>query len=109
MFKAANDTKTGEVKTSGATFKVSCVFLQYPGEVVSRAEIRKRFWAADTFVDFDHGLNAAIKRLRDALGDAADNRVFIETPARRGYRSNAPVQVAPALLSPEATSTLPSP
>ena len=64
--------------------------------MVSREEIRKRLWPADTFVDFDHGLNAAIKRLRDALGDSAVNPVFIETLARRGYRFIAPVEDAAA-------------
>jgi len=53
--------------------------------------IAPKLWPADTFVDFDHGLNAAIKRLRDALGESADSPVFIETLARRGYRFIAPV------------------
>src|ERR1700722_7631793 len=87
------DVQAGELHKNGVKlklqeqpFKVLCLLLQYPGEVVSREEIRKRLWAADTFVDFDHGLHAAAKRLRDALGDSAENPRFVETVARRGYR-----------------------
>jgi DNA-binding winged helix-turn-helix (wHTH) protein len=65
--------------------------LERPGELVTREELRSKLWPADTFVDFDHSLNAAIKRLRDALGESAENPVFIETLARRGYRFIAPV------------------
>jgi DNA-binding winged helix-turn-helix (wHTH) protein len=57
--------------------------------MVTREELRGKLWPADTFVDFDHSLNAAIKRLRDALGESADRPIFIETLARRGYRSLA--------------------
>ena len=65
--------------------------LERPGQMVTREELRGRLWSADTFVDFDHGLNAAIKRLRDALGESAETPIFIETLARRGYRFIAPV------------------
>jgi Tol biopolymer transport system component/DNA-binding winged helix-turn-helix (wHTH) protein len=81
-----------KLKLQDQPFKVLCLLLERPSEVVSREEIRNRLWPADTFVDFDHGLNAAIKRLRDALGDSADTPVFIETLARRGYRFIAPVE-----------------
>jgi DNA-binding winged helix-turn-helix (wHTH) protein/Tol biopolymer transport system component len=81
-----------KLKLQEQPFKVLCLLLQHPGEVVSREEIRNRLWPADTFVDFDHGLNAAIKRLRDVLGESADAPVFIETLARRGYRFIAPVE-----------------
>jgi hypothetical protein len=65
--------------------------------MVSREELRSKLWPAETFVDFDHGLNAAIKRLRDALGESAERPVFIETVARRGYRFIAPVvETAPS-------------
>ena len=60
--------------------------LERPGEVVTREELRGKLWPADTFVDFDHGLNAAIRRLRDALGESAETPIFVETVARRGYR-----------------------
>jgi Tol biopolymer transport system component len=70
---------------------VLTMLLERPGEVISREELQRRLWPADTFVDFDHSLNAAIKRLRDALRDSADNPRFVETLARRGYRFVAPV------------------
>lgn len=87
------DIRAGELRKNGVKlklqeqpFKVLCLLLERAGEVVTREEIRSRLWPADTFVDFDHGLNAAIKRLRDALGDSADTPMFIETLPRRGYR-----------------------
>ena len=67
------------------------MLLERPGEVVSREELRTHLWPADTFVDFDHSLNAAVRRLRDALGDTAENPRFVETVARRGYRFLGPV------------------
>src|SRR5215472_12807028 len=70
-----------KVKLQEQPFQVLAALLERSGEVVSREELRRRLWPADTFVDFDHSLNAAIKRLRDALGDSADNPVFIETMA----------------------------
>jgi Tol biopolymer transport system component/DNA-binding winged helix-turn-helix (wHTH) protein len=92
------DLRAGDLRRSGLKVKlqeqplqVLAVLLEHPGEVVTREELRTKLWPADTFVDFDHGLNAAIKRLRDALGESADAPVFIETLARRGYRFIAPV------------------
>jgi TolB-like protein len=67
------------------------MLLERPGEVVTREEIQKRLWPADTFVDFDRGLNRATNRPRESLGDDADSPRFIETLPRRGYRSIAPV------------------
>jgi Tol biopolymer transport system component len=67
------------------------MLLEHPGELVTREQLRHRLWSEDTFVDFDRSVNAAIKRLRDALGESADAPVFIETMARRGYRFIAPV------------------
>lgn len=81
-----------KVKLQEQPFQVLVTLLERPGEVVTREELRSKLWPADTFIDFDHGLNAAIKRLRDALGDSADRPVFIETLARRGYRFIAPVE-----------------
>jgi Tol biopolymer transport system component/DNA-binding winged helix-turn-helix (wHTH) protein len=87
------DVRAGELRKSGVKlklqeqpFEVLCLLVERPGEVVTREELRNRLWPADTFVDFDHSVNAAIKRLRDALGDSADNPHFVETLARRGYR-----------------------
>ena len=87
------DLKAGELRRSGLRVKlqeqplqVLTAVLEHPGEVVTRDELRNKLWPADTFVDFDHGLNAAIKRLRDALGESAETPIFVETVARRGYR-----------------------
>jgi TolB-like protein/DNA-binding winged helix-turn-helix (wHTH) protein/Tfp pilus assembly protein PilF len=76
--------------------------LDRPGELVTRDELRQRLWSAETFVDFEHGLNAAIRRLREALGDAADVPRFVETLPRRGYRFIAPVSVPAAVEPPSA-------
>ena len=90
--------QTGELRQLGQKvrlqeqpFQVLAALLERPGEVVTREELRSRLWPAETFVDFDHGLNAAVKRLRDALGESAETPIFIETLARRGYRFIAPV------------------
>ena len=89
---------TGELRQRGQKVKlqeqplqVLAALLERPGEMVSREELRSKLWPADTFVDFDHSLNAAIKRLRDALGESAERPIFVETVARRGYRFIAPV------------------
>jgi len=101
---------TGELRQQGQKVKlqeqplqVLAALLERPGELVTREELHRRLWPADTFVDFDHSLNAAIKRLRDALGESADAPVFIETLARRGYRFIAPVNGSSASGVIEAT------
>jgi TolB-like protein/DNA-binding winged helix-turn-helix (wHTH) protein len=81
-----------KIKVHGQPFEVLTQLLARPGEVVPREELRQRLWPAETFVDFDHGLNTAINRLREALGDSAENPRFIETVPRRGYRFVAPVE-----------------
>jgi len=92
------DLRAGELRRQGMKvklqeqpFQVLAQLLEKPGEIVTREELRSRLWPADTFVDFDHSLNAAIRRLRDALGDSAGNPRFVETVSRRGYRFLAPV------------------
>jgi Tol biopolymer transport system component/DNA-binding winged helix-turn-helix (wHTH) protein len=87
------DLHTGElrkwgqkVKLQEQPFQVLAALLERPGELVTREELRSKLWPADTFVDFDHSLNAAIKRLREALGESAETPIFVETVARRGYR-----------------------
>ena len=80
------------VKLQDQPGQILSALLEAPGDLVTREELRKRLWASDTFVDFDHSLNTAIKRLRDVLGDSADNPVFIETLSRRGYRFMAPLE-----------------
>jgi DNA-binding winged helix-turn-helix (wHTH) protein/tetratricopeptide (TPR) repeat protein len=93
------DLRSGELRKSGIKvrladqpFQILTLLLEHPGEVVTREELRQRLWSADTFVDFEHGLNAAVKRLREALGDTADNPMFIETLPKHGYRFIAPVE-----------------
>jgi Tol biopolymer transport system component/DNA-binding winged helix-turn-helix (wHTH) protein len=81
----------GRVKLQDQPGQILSALLEVPGDLVTREELRKRLWSEDTFVDFDHSLNTAIKRLRDALGDSADNPIFIETLSRRGYRFMAPL------------------
>jgi len=78
------------------SFQILQMLLERPGQVVTREELRLKLWPADTFVDFDHGLNAAVKRLRDTLGDSADKPRFIETLPRLGYRFIA--TLAPAAI-----------
>jgi Tol biopolymer transport system component/DNA-binding winged helix-turn-helix (wHTH) protein len=93
--RASELRKSGQkVKLQEQPFQLLAMLLERPGEVITREELRSRLWPGDTFVDFDHGLNAAIKRLRDALGDSADNPRFVETLARRGYRFIPPVEGA---------------
>jgi hypothetical protein len=67
--------------------------LERPGEIVSREDLRQKIWRDDTFIDFDQGLSKAVNKLREALGDSADNPRFVETLARRGYRFIAPVEM----------------
>lgn len=99
LFEA--DLATGELRKSGVRirlqaqpFRVLTFLLEKPGEVITREEIQQRLWGNDTIVDFDHSLGTAINKLREALGDSAENPRFIETLARRGYRFLAPVTVA---------------
>jgi Tol biopolymer transport system component/DNA-binding winged helix-turn-helix (wHTH) protein len=73
-------------------FRILAMLLERPGEVVSREEVRKKLWPDGTFVDFDEGLDTALKKLRQALGDSSQNPIFVETIPRRGYRFIAPVQ-----------------
>jgi len=87
------DLRTGELRKNGLKiklqdqpFRVLIILLRHAGDVVTREELRRELWSNDTFVDFDHGLNAAVRRLRDALDDSAENPRFIETLPRHGYR-----------------------
>src|SRR5438874_7745431 len=87
------DLRAGELRKRGVKiklqdqpFQILQILLERSGEVVTREEIRGRIWPADTFVDFDQGLNNAIKRLRESLGDSTDNQSLIETVQRHGYR-----------------------
>jgi TolB-like protein/DNA-binding winged helix-turn-helix (wHTH) protein len=101
LFEADLDTselrKNGlKIKLQEQPFQILALLLEHRGELVTRDELRKELWPADTFVDFDVGLNVAIKKLRDAIGDSAENSRFVETIPRHGYRFISPVEeVAP--------------
>src|SRR5678815_5086796 len=110
------DLRAGELRRNGSKVRlqeqplqVLVSLLERPGEVVSREELRGRLWPADTFVDFDHSLNAAVRRLRDALGDSAENPRFVETVARRGYRFLVPISGMPPALEAELRVPPPQP
>ncbi len=106
------DLNAGELRKSGAKlrlqgqpFQVLALLLERAGQVVTREELRQSLWASDTFVDFDHSLNTAINKLREALGDSASSPRYVETMARRGYRFIAPVQLAAEATAVESTAT----
>ena len=109
------DLRSGELRKQGLKlrigdqpFSVLAVLLAQPGEVVTREDLQKKLWPADTFVDFDRGLNKAINRLREALGDSADSPRFIETLPKRGYRFIGTVNAsAPSgLITPIQLNTI---
>ena len=79
------------MKLQEQPFQILAMLLENPGETVTLEELRARLWPVDIFVDYDHSLNSAIQRLRDALGDSAENPRFVESVARRGYRFVAPI------------------
>src|SRR5215472_5767733 len=92
------DLRTREIRKRGIKvrlqdqpFEVLAALLERPGQLVTREQLQARIWAGNTFVDFDRGLNKAINRIREALGDAAATPRFIETYSRRGYRFIAPI------------------
>src|SRR5580700_12055371 len=106
------DLRAGEVykhgirlKVQDQPFQVLSLLLEHPGDVVTREELRQKLWRSDTFVDFDTGLNSAVKKLRDALSDSADEPRYIETLPRRGYRFIAQVENGdvPELISEPAS------
>jgi DNA-binding winged helix-turn-helix (wHTH) protein len=106
------DLLAGELRKSGLRirlqeqpFQVLALLVEHPGDVVNREQLRERLWPADTFVDFDHSLNTAINKIREALGDSAVNPRFVETVARRGYRFIAPVETDDRPVSmPDSTA-----
>ena len=112
LFEA--DFASGELRKRGRRvplqdqpFQVLALLLQHPGEIVSREELQRALWPADTFVEFEHGVNTAIKKLRQALGDSADNPRFIETLPRKGYRFIAAVG-GPEIAATPAMTPVPS-
>lgn len=97
LFEA--DAATGELRRQGVLmklnaqpFQVLLMLLERPGQLLTREEISRRLWPEGTFVDYEHGVNSAVNRIREALGDSAGHSRFVQTMARRGYRFVAPVQ-----------------
>ncbi len=106
------DAATGELRRQGLRiklhaqpFQVLTLLLARPGELLTREEISRELWPDGTFVDAEHGVNSAVNRIREALGDTARNPRYVETLARRGYRFVAPVEQ----LAPEAQAPPPPP
>jgi TolB-like protein/DNA-binding winged helix-turn-helix (wHTH) protein/Flp pilus assembly protein TadD len=102
------DTRSGELRKHGIRlklqdqpFRVLQALIEHPGEVVTRDELQRRIWPSDTFVDFERGLNNAVKRLREALGDSAESPRYVETLPKRGYRFIGNVERIPALIESE--------
>src|SRR5215472_9795266 len=101
------DPKAGELRKHGLRmrlpeqpFQILTLLLEKPGEIITRDELRSRLWQGDTFVDFDHGLNNAVMKLREVLGDSSESPRFVETIPRRGYRFIALVEES--LFSPQS-------
>ena len=110
------DFTTGELRKHGIRlivqdqpFQILKMLLVRPGQLVTREEIREILWPDGTFVDFDNGLNAAVNRLRDALGDSAGEPKFVETIPRRGYRFIAPIERLNRKILPMAEMKTPEP
>jgi DNA-binding winged helix-turn-helix (wHTH) protein len=114
------DTTLGELRRQGVRIKLNAqpfqillMLLERPGELLTREEISRELWPDGTFVDYEHGVNSAVNRIREALGDAAGNPRFVETLPRRGYRFVASVEritrdEGPPAPTPETTSEAPS-
>lgn len=105
----AGELRKGGVKLrlQGQPFQVLALLLERAGDVVTREELRQKLWPSDTFVDFDHSVNTAINKVREALGDSASNPRYVETVARRGYRFIAPVSDAASRVNAPASSVEP--
>jgi DNA-binding winged helix-turn-helix (wHTH) protein len=93
---------------SEQTFRILLALLEKPGELVQREELRKRLWPNDTVVEFEHGISAAMNRLRQALGDSAEKPRFIETLARKGYRWKTDVEWVNAAQEPSTHPATPA-
>ena len=108
------DLHSGELRKHGLKaklqdhpFQILALLLEHPGDLVTREELRRKLWPADTFVDFDVGLNTAIKRLRDALGDTAERPRYVETLPRRGYRFIGSIEQAATPAAPGTSASEP--
>src|SRR5262245_5784927 len=108
------DLRSGELRKRGARvplqqqpFRILIRLIERPGEVVTREALREELWPAETYVDFEQGINAAVKRLREALGDSAETPRFIETLPKRGYRFIASVHspsLAPSVIGADGAN-----
>ena len=94
-----------KIKLQRQPMQVLLALLEQPGQIVTREELRQKIWPADTFVDFEHSLNTAIKKLRLALGDRATNSKFVETLPRRGYRFLVDVEATDEKPKPKTASS----
>jgi DNA-binding winged helix-turn-helix (wHTH) protein len=108
------DASSGELRRKGVRIKLNAqpfqmllLLLERPGELLTREEISQQLWPDGTFVDYEHGVNSAVNRIREALGDTAGNPRFVETLARRGYRFVAPVERIATDENPPAPTSVP--
>lgn len=91
------------VRLKPQPFRLLQLLVSRAGEVVTRDEIRESLWEADTFVDFEQGVNSAVKQVREALGDDAERPIYLETVPKRGYRFTAPIEFPKGTLPPRTT------
>src|SRR6478672_5035854 len=94
------------IKLQSQPFKLLTILISRAGEIVTREELQQRLWGSETIVNFDHSLGTAINKVREALGDSAENPRYIETLAKRGYRFVAPVQTIDAPKSSQPVAAL---
>src|SRR5580692_4211541 len=106
------DLRAGELRKCGIRiklqsqpFKLFAILLHHAGEIVTREELQQQIWGSETVVNFDHSLGTAVNKVREALGDSAENPRYIETLAKRGYRFIAPVVPVDLLPSPAKIGT----
>lgn len=110
------DLRAGELRKSGIRiklqsqpFKLLAILLAHAGEIVTREELQQQIWGSETVVNFDHSLGTAVNKVREALGDSAENPHYIETLAKRGYRFIVPIQVLePIETQPVSTAVVPA-
>lgn len=101
---AARLLKNGRlVRLKPQPFKLLELLISRAGDVVTREEIREELWGSDTFVDFEQGVNSAVKQVREALGEDADRPLYLETVPKRGYRFIAPVDIPQGIVPPKGT------
>ena len=94
------------VRIQPQPFRLLCLLTNRPGLLVTREEIQAALWAGGTFVDFDQGVNFAVKQVRDALGDSAEDSLYVQTVPKRGYRFLAPVESGPEPVEPIIAGTV---